>query len=461
MNTPLSPDQIVRSGLCIGCGSCAAQAAMANADAGMRFDGYGQLKPCGGPAWRSHRSVAFARTCPASPVAVDEDRLAAELFPAAQPDAQPLGRFHAAYVGYAAEQDFRDRGSSGGMTTWMATELVRKGWIDGVAHVAASEDPQQDGRFFRYRISRTEAEIRAGARSRYYPVDMAEALRIISEQPGRYAVIGIPCFIKAVQLLRRQHPVFRERIRFTLGLFCGHMKSARFVESLAWQMGVPLDQVCRVEFRDKAPQRPASWYRASLTLRDGRTVSKDWWHLADGDWGAGFFMDGACNFCDDVVAETADASFGDAWIEPYASDWQGTNVMLIRSPALADLVADAITAGRLRLNPVDGDFVAQTQAAGIRQRREGLAYRLAKRGWGLQPRKRVAAGTGALTLRRKLIYLARRSISAWSHRVFRLARRTEVPRIYLYWARTAMTLYHALAYHRGRLGQLASRLGLK
>ena len=30
---------------------------------------------------------------------------------------------------------------------------------------------------------------------------------------------------------------------FTVGLFCGHMKSARFVESFAWQLGVPMPQV--------------------------------------------------------------------------------------------------------------------------------------------------------------------------------------------------------------------------
>jgi coenzyme F420-reducing hydrogenase beta subunit len=36
-----------------------------------------------------------------------------------------------------------------------------------------------------------------------------------------------------VQLLRREDPVMRERIVFTLGLFCGHMKSARLVESFA------------------------------------------------------------------------------------------------------------------------------------------------------------------------------------------------------------------------------------
>ena len=51
----------------------------------------------------------------------------------------------------------------------------------------------------------------------------------------------------------------------------------------------------------------------------GATAEQDWWHLADGDWGAGFFQNPACDWCDDVVAETADIAFGDAWVEPYSS----------------------------------------------------------------------------------------------------------------------------------------------
>jgi coenzyme F420-reducing hydrogenase beta subunit len=459
MAAALSPRDIVRSGLCIGCGSCAAQAAAP--DARMEFDAYGQLRPDGRSGWSRERSVGFTNTCPFSPTAADEDRLAADLFAHASAHGEPLGPFLAAYVGYAAEQDFRLRGSSGGMATWMAAELLKKGWVDGVAHVVATQEPDKDGRYFRYRISRTEADICAGAKSRYYPVDLAEVLHTVRDQPGRYAVIGIPCFIKAVQLLRREHPVFRERIRYTLGLFCGHMKSARFVESLAWQMNVPLREVQRVDFRTKFQDRPASWYNASLTLRDGRVVSRDWWHLADGDWGAGFFMDAACNFCDDVVAETADVSFGDAWVEPYSSDWQGTNVVVVRSRDIADLLTDAIDDGRLKLNSVDGGFVAQTQAAGLRQRREGLAYRLAWRSRGLQPRKRVAPDAHPITARRRLTYRMRCWISAWSHRLFRFARWTGMPTVYLYWARMAAMLYHALAYQRGRLGGLLRCLGLK
>jgi coenzyme F420-reducing hydrogenase beta subunit len=226
-------------------------------------------------------------------------------------------------------------------------------------------------------------------------------------------------------------------------------------------MAVPIEDVQRVEFRLKDVTRPASTYTAELTLRDGRTVKRDWWNLADGDWGAGFFQSAACNFCDDVVAETADVSFGDAWVEPYSSDGRGTNVVVVRSPLVAGLVAAGIRQGRLQLDPVDSGFVEQTQAAGFRQRREGLAYRLAWPRLGIRPRKRVAPDARAPSARRKLIYRMRAVISACSHRVFLLARLIRRPAIYVRWARAAVAVYHGLAYSRGRLGELVDRLGLR
>ena len=458
MNNLLSPLDIVRSGVCIGCGSCVAQANFPGTQ--MQFDSYGQLKPRGPSEWFRRPSESFTQTCPFSPAARNEHHLAAEFFPIAEQSDESLGRFQIAYVGYVAEEDFRLQGSSGGMVSWVATELLRKGLIDGVAHIIATEDPQNEGRFFRYRISRTEEEIRAGAKSRYYPIELSEILKIIRAVPGRYAVVGIPCFIKAVQLLRCEDPIFRERIRFTLGLFCGHMKSARFIESFAWQMNVPISEIVRVEFRHKDPDRPANWYNARLTLRDGRIVNKDWWHLADGDWGAGFFMNSACNFCDDVVAETADISFGDAWVDPYSLDGRGTNVVVVRSLVIENLVASAINAGRLILDVVDSGFVEQTQAAGFRQRREGLAYRLSWGHRGVQPRKRVAPDAQTPTKRRKLIYRMRYLISTWSHRVFWFARLIQKPQFYIRWARMGAAVYHGLAYHRGKFGRAIKRSGL-
>jgi coenzyme F420-reducing hydrogenase beta subunit len=419
------------------------------------MDAFGQFKPTARGERRHHPSEAVAAICPFSPMASNEDEIGARRFPYAPFEDDRLGWFEGAYVGAVAEGDFRERGSSGGMVSWVAAELLRRGLVDGVAHVR----PSADGRYFAYAISRSMAELSAGAKSRYYPVELSGVIDEISRIPGRYAVVGVPCFIKAVHLLRARVPVLAERIVYTLGLFCGHMKSARLVESFAWQMEIPAEAVARPEFRLKEPQRPANWYTAQLTLKDGSVRQKDWWHLGDGDWGAGFFQNSACNFCDDVLAETADISFGDAWVEPYASDWRGANVVVVRSAALREIIDEAVTEGRLDLQAVDADYVADTQAAGLRQRREGLAYRLSWRRGGLAIRKRFGPRTD-IPFRRKLIYRMRYGISAWSHRMFWLARWQHAPWLYLVWAHAALRLYHGLAYGRGTVGKVARWLGL-
>jgi coenzyme F420-reducing hydrogenase beta subunit len=440
----LSRAELLGAGLCIGCGACSEQ---------MALDRHGLYRPAASAEALRRPSAALARICPFSPHAADETRIAAGRFPAAPGRDDRLGRFEAAYVGAVAEPGFREAGSSGGMVSWVAAELLRTGLVDGVAHVAPSSGPG-----FAYRISRTLPELRAGARSRYYPVELSGVLAEIRATPGRYAVVGVPCFVKAIHLLRAAEPLLAERIAFTLGLFCGHMKSARMIESFAWQMGAELDQATRIDYRTKAPDRPANWYVAELGLRDGRTVNRHWWDMADGDWGAGFFQSPACDACDDVVAETADVSFGDAWVEPHSSDPRGTNVVVVRARAVLELIEAARVDGRLTLDTVSADFVASTQAAGFRHRREGLAYRLTWRWRGLRPLKRVRPGASGLPLRRRLVYRARHANAVWSHRVFWLARRLRLPRLYLAWARLALAAYQGVTYSRGPIGHLLDRL---
>lgn len=448
---PVSPGDIVRSGLCIGCGGCVA----AEPRASMVWDRYGQLKPQGPSDWYDRRTEAFSSQCPFAPAAADEDAIAQERFAAAPHTDPAIGRFEQAYVG-AAKDPFRAQGSSGGMVSWVAARLLETGAVDAVAHVVPSEP--DSGALFRFRLSRNHAELSRGAKSRYYPIHLAEIIRTIRAEPGRYAIVGVPCFIKAINLLRRADPVMEERITHTLGLFCGHMKSATFVQSFAWQLGTAMEQVEAVDYRIKDHGRPANWYRAHLTLKDGSHRAEDWWHLADGDWGAGFFQNSACNFCDDVVAETADIAFGDAWVEPYSSDGRGTNVVIARTPEMAALLADGIERNQLELEPVDAQFIVQTQAAGLRHRREGLAYRLTWMQPDVPVRKRVRPSADGILQRRKLVYRTRAAISAWSHRMAWLAQKVSIPGLYTKWARTTLRVYQALAWSQGRLGRLFDRL---
>src|SRR5437868_4204629 len=185
-----APADIVRSGLCIGCGGCAA----ANPDAEMRWDKHGFLRPDGPRDWLESPSDAFSRQCPFSPSAADEDSLAAERFAGSSTRDPRIGRFEAAYVGHAIDDPFRRQGSSGGLTNWVAAELLRTGAVDGVAHVVPAAR-RATGRRFEYRGRRSLEELSAGAKSRYYPIELSAVLREIRATPRRYAIVGIPCFI--------------------------------------------------------------------------------------------------------------------------------------------------------------------------------------------------------------------------------------------------------------------------
>src|SRR3546814_16447575 len=58
---------------------------------------------------------------------------------------------------------YRERGSSGGMASWVAGELLRRGMVDGVAHVTRAA-PATEGRLFRYRTARDLTALRSEER---------------------------------------------------------------------------------------------------------------------------------------------------------------------------------------------------------------------------------------------------------------------------------------------------------
>jgi hypothetical protein len=159
--------------------------------------------------------------------------------------------------------------------------------------------------------------------------------------------------------------------------------------------------------------------KASETVSQVRPMSE----LYGRDWGQGLFKYLACEYCDDVFGETADVSVGDAWLPQYASDWRGTNVVVVRHPLIDQLVKEAVAGGRLRFDALPVETVVQSQAAGLRHRREGLAYRLwlndQVHQW--RPTKRVQASNRGIESPRRKIYRLRLALAWQSHIAFRQA----------------------------------------
>jgi coenzyme F420 hydrogenase subunit beta len=142
--------------------------------------------------------------------------------------------------------------------------------------------------------------------------------------------------------------------------------------------------------------------------------------LFGGNWGHAVFQLPACDYCDDIFGETADACFGDAWIERYASDWRGTNVVVVRDPEMQRLMQKGRDQGELELDEVLLADVIQSQEGNYRHRWDGLSVRSQnriRRGLWV-PEKRVGPGSRPVDGLRRLLIRIREDMSRRSHQAF-------------------------------------------
>ncbi|MFW2541546.1 Coenzyme F420 hydrogenase/dehydrogenase, beta subunit C-terminal domain [Primorskyibacter sp. 2E107] len=440
--------RVLGAGLCVGCGGCAVRAPDAIT---MRRDNHGVMQAVITDADRLREIPGGI--CPFSGAAPDEDTLGAQVFGTETPADPRLGRVRRNYAGFAAEGDFRDKGSSGGMATWLATEALRQGMIDAVVHV----HPGSGEDLFEFAIARSAAEVRGGAKTRYYSVSFDTALREALQTSEKIAFVGVPCFVKAVRSLAARDPAIAKKIALTLAIICGHMKSTGFAQSLAWQVGVEPDDIAAVDFRVKRPGHSAKLYGFSATSKaSGETHMKPMGQLAGRRWDGGYFRLKACDFCDDVVGETADVSCGDAWLPQYDSDPGGTNVVMVRDARVERLIEQARAEGRLALDDLTNDTAAASQSGGFRDRRDALAYRLwrAEKTGQWYPDKRVKPGVAHIGGMRRLMYRVRQIVRQRSFASLRLSKALGTIAPY----RIEMTAWHKFQVLLGMAEQRISRI---
>ena len=403
---------------------------------------------------------AANRVCPFSDGALDEDAISELVHQDQVTRHEFLGSFTNAYAGRVRSDDYLMGSSSGGLTSWLAAKLFAEGLIDGVLNVGRTE-PRPP--IFSYDLVDADGA-RQRRKSQYYSTTLEEALGTAKERPGRYALVGVPCFIKAARLLEEQDPVLKERIVFHVGLVCGHMKSQFFGESMAWQLGIAPDDLADLDFRVKHEGRAVSDYDfAAQSASDGEWRSTRTKSLLGGSWGHGAFQPEACNFCDDIFAETADVAFGDAWLPQFRDEWRGTNVVVSRSDKVDGLFEAGRRAGEIDLDNVSAEVAASSQAGNFRHRRLGVSVRShddIQRGLSV-PKKRVPPSLDGVGERRLKVIRARRRLSEVSFRAFREARERGDLQIYLDVMGREIAAYQKIyaPLWRRALGKLRSSLG--
>jgi len=87
---------------------------------------------------------------------------------------------------------------------------------------------------------------------------LSQAIHTILRESKRFAVIGLPCTLKALRLAMLVDEKLRGRIAVMAGLVCGQTKSRAFAQYPSLLQAMDPKQVCSFSFREKDTRCPAS-----------------------------------------------------------------------------------------------------------------------------------------------------------------------------------------------------------
>ncbi|MGV8114991.1 MAG: Coenzyme F420 hydrogenase/dehydrogenase, beta subunit C-terminal domain [Lentimicrobium sp.] len=371
MNKPKVIVSVVNNDLCIGCGLCVYKCP--NNALEMNWNQFGFIIP--ELAGNCSSDGSCITVCPFNPIPDDEvktENELAEIFLTENKHQHlKIGKYINIYAGFSNE--FRLTSSSGGIATYIFTELLEKGIVD---YIFSVKESQKSGVYYEYAVSSSKEELLYASKTRYFPVTLGTVITKVHELKGKVAIVGVACFIKAIRLAQHKEPALNEKIPFLVGIICGGVKSRFFTDYLAGRAGVANQNVMKPEFRIKDLKSTASDYSFGCLNKEGIMEHTIKMRSVGDMWGTGMFKANACDFCDDVTTELADISLGDAWLPPFNTEGAGTNVIVTRSEIAEKLIQDGIKESKLTIEPLPQDQFLASQQGSYNHRHKGLSYRI-------------------------------------------------------------------------------------
>lgn len=405
--------EIVENDLCIGCGICAGLCPSQVLE--MEWNQYGEYIPKGNSC---NGCDICLKVCPFADCNENEDSIGKKIYGTLNEikHTPEIGYYLYSYVGFSIEN--RLRSASGGLVTWTLEQLLEDEYADYIICVAPQDNSEK---LFDFEITDNINSLKKNAGSVYYPVEMSNIIQIILKNPGRYAITGLPCFIKALRLACQKNHILEKRIAFTIGLVCGQLKSKHYTTYMA-NLAKIQPPFKKVYYRGKVLDKPANdfyYYYKNMDNEEGKIH----WNQGISDvWVNRWFTPNACNYCDDVFAELADVAFMDAWLPEYSKDGRGTNLVISRSPIISKIINEGIENGQLEVENIPIHRVIKSQAGVLDSKRNRLSYRLnlAEKNRQKVPAKRVASNKNINILKKLEVQLQLKMQNESKHSVSRI-----------------------------------------
>lgn len=273
------------------------------------------------------------------------------------PPQKLLGSFIQAHTGHAVDPKIRTASSSGGITPAILVHALEKNQIDTALVVRLRNGhPLDEPELL---LARNCEEILSSVGSKYRPVPLNKALRdIINRQDiRRVGIAGLPCHIEGLKKAQAICPILKEKIAFTIGLFCRHTKELAFTRLMLARLGLDDSQTDTITYRG------SGWPGLIIAKKKDGTEERCGYF----DRGLFFFWLGhsfsplACFLCSDPTAECADLSCGDAWLSEFANEKQGASILISRNSKSENMLKKAVKHNIIALQPLEAEKIIYAQ----------------------------------------------------------------------------------------------------
>ena len=264
-----------------------------------------------------------------------------------------IGSYRKVLLAKSTSRQMKDRGSSGGVVTTLLVSAYEQKIIDGALLVVTDNcAPPQ------YFLATAKNQIVRGLGSKYLIFPYSKGLKLFSQMNGKYAVVGLPCQIKALRKIMNLDRAMKDKIVLLVGLFCGRgidLNSSNFMMKILGKRGNIIGSVREGNSQSSGILRV--FLSRGQEIREYSIPFETW---AKYTLPSFFFMPAACLYCTDHTAEEADISFGDAW---HIKNDDNKSLMIVRTKGGEAVLDKAVESGSLKTKEISPFLAVYSQSS--------------------------------------------------------------------------------------------------
>lgn len=346
---------------CCGCGVCSAVCPHGCLE--MKLGENGEYRPVSQDSSKCTSCGLCLQVCPYSgEVPENEETLGLQLFPEGKKEhSDNLGQWDETFCGATNDEEHRLKAPSGGLATSLLCALLDSHKIDG----AIVAKPSLESPWFQPTIAYTPEEIRQTTGSVYHVMTFGPVLREILQGPEkRYAIVALPCVVKALRLAQKKLPRLKDRLPYIFSLTCGGCNCLHVADLLCVMLR---SRKLGLKYRSKTNSTKSPDFRVTtFSQQDERQVRM--LGLFGFLWINHVGQLKTCGMCDDLFGMLADATFMDAWLEDYFLEPRGTNLLITRNPEITELLKSEIARGAVSADTISPELVLKSQEVAMNER---------------------------------------------------------------------------------------------